>query len=100
MFKNLQSLMAYGDIAHVNGTTTNTAADIVGSSKVPILELTIHNSGIMNSMYISLDGGTTFFTIGPDAELTKRGQFSTIYVKSKTAGQHTTYEALLTQPAL
>jgi hypothetical protein len=100
MVKSLQSLLAFGDTAHANGTTTNTAADIVGSSKKPILEVIIHNTGTTNTLYISFDGGTTFFSIGPDAELMKRGQFETIYVKSKTTDKHTTYEALLSQPAM
>lgn len=99
--KSLQSALVYGNPKHANGTSTDTATDIITTTHLtPILEITIRNSGSTKTLGVSFDGGTTFFGLPPDGSLTKRGQFTQFHVKSYSAGLHTTYESLLSESAV
>jgi hypothetical protein len=85
---NLGSSVVY------SGTATTTPANVPSSAGNIISGFILRNSGT-NDMQISMDGGTTYFTVD------KRGNFSwnvkgeITQVQVKTAVSTTTYELLI-----
>jgi hypothetical protein len=76
---------------HVNGTTaaapTTKPVDVTrsGDGRTYATYLKIKNSGVANSLLVSFDGGTNFFTLAVGEDLEVSSQVFSVVVKASAA---------------